>query len=309
MTSRRVSEGVRVAFVTIVINLALSAVKIAAGIAGRSYAVVADGFESLTDIGTTLGFVAALRWGDRPPDADHPYGHRRVESEITRVLMLALMAIGIVIGWRALVAFGRAERPTWVAPAVALLTIGAKEWMYWYTLAAGRRLQSEALVANAWHHRTDALDSLGTVAAAVGAILGWRWLDPLAGLIVAGVILVIAGRLYWQATRELVDTAPPEPVMQRMREAVEATPGVHSLSRLRARLHGTRVLADLVIKVDPAISVVKGHAIAESVERSLHRDVPELLDVTVHVEPSPDGARPNGGVRPPEEARREEGPR
>lgn len=290
MASERVAQGIRVGIVTIACDLALSAMKIAAGVVGNSHAVVADGFESLTDVGTTLGSVGALRWGDRPADEDHPYGHRRVESEITRVLMVVLAAIGIFIGWRAITAFGRPERPGWIAPAVALVSVGVKEWMFRYMLAAGRRIQSQALMANAWQHRTDALDSLATVAAAVGAILGWPWLDPLAGLAVSGVILAVAGKLYWRATQELVDTAPPPSVMNRLQQAAEAIPGVRGVTRFRARMHGTRVLADLIIVVDPTLTVVKGHAIAETVERSLHQALPELLDVTVHVEPQPDAS-------------------
>ena len=140
-------------------------------------------------------------------------------------------------------------------------------------------------MANAWHHRSDALTSVATVFAVIGAILGWPWLDPLAGVGVAVVIVWVAARLYWEATRELVDTAPPGPVMKRLLEAARQTPGVQRVTRLRARLHGSYVLADLIITVDPSLSVERGHAIAESVERSLHRALPELADVTVHVEP------------------------
>ncbi|MEW6047257.1 MAG: cation diffusion facilitator family transporter [Bacillota bacterium] len=286
MASERVAEGFRVGLVTIVVNLALSAVKVAAGVAGNSYALVADGIESLTDIGTTLGFLTALRLGDRPPDLDHPYGHRRLESEITRVLTILLMAAGAIIGWRSIQAFWRPTRPDWIAPIAAVISIGTKEWMFWYTLAAGRRLESPALIANAWHHRSDALTSVATVLAVLGAMLGWRWLDPLAGLGVAAVIVWVAARLYWKATRELVDTAPAPSVMRQMMETASQTPGVRRVSRLRARLHGSRVLADVVIEVDPALSVHTGHNIAESVEQALHGALPELMDVTVHVEPA-----------------------
>ncbi|HEY8497834.1 MAG TPA: cation diffusion facilitator family transporter [Limnochordales bacterium] len=285
MASERVTRGMRVGLVTIVVNLALAAVKAAAGLVGRSYALVADGIESLTDIGTTVGFLAALRLGDRPPDTDHPYGHRRVESELTRLLTLGLIALGLLIGWQSVRGLGRATRPDWIAPGAALLSIVVKEWMFHYTVRAGRRLGSPALVANAWHHRSDALTSVATLFAVIGAILGWPWLDPLAGLVVAVVIIWVAGRLYWQATRELVDTAPPRPVMRRLLEAARQTPGVQRVHRLRARLHGERVLADVVIAVDPGLTVERGHDIAESVEQALHRALPELADVTVHVEP------------------------
>ena len=285
MASARVSRGVRVGLVTIVVNLVLAAVKVAAGWWGRSYALVADGVESLTDIGTTLGFLAALQLGDRPPDADHPYGHRRLESELTRLLTLGLIAAGGFIGWQSLRGLGQPFRPDWVVPAVALISIGVKEWMFRYTVGAGQRLASPALVANAWHHRSDALTSVVTLVAVVGAILGWPWLDPLAGIAVAAVIVWVAARLYWRATQELVDTAPPGPVMRRLMEAARTTPGVQRVMRLRARLHGDRVLADLVIAVDPGLTVERGHDIAESVERALPRALPELLDVTVHVEP------------------------
>ncbi len=288
----RAAAGLRVGLVTIAVNLALVAFKLAAGLAGRSYAVLADGLESLADTATTLGFLAAVRLGDRPPDRGHPYGHRRVESEATRVLTLFLLAGGVLIGWQSARGFGRTEPVGAVALLAAAVSVGAKEWMFWYTFRAGRRLGSRALVASAWHHRSDALSSVVTLLAVAGARVGWLWLDPLAGIAVAAVVVWVAVRLYWSATSELVDAAPSPEIMQRLHDAARRTPGVEAVSNLRARLHGTSVLADLTIHVSPAMSVSGGHEVASAVERSLHRAVPALMDVTVHVEPfRPDGGR------------------
>lgn len=295
-TGGRAAAGLRVGLITVGVNLALVAFKVAAGIAGRSYAVLADGLETLADTVTTLGFLAALRLGDRPPDRDHPYGHRRLESEATRLLTLLLIAGGVLIAWQSARGFGRAQPVGLVAPVAASFSIGVKEWMFWYTLRAGRRLGSRALVASAWHHRSDALTSVVTLAAVVGARLGWSWLDPLAGLVVAAVVVWVAVRLYWSATSELVDAAPPPEVMERLSDAARRTPGVEAVSNLRARLHGTSVLADLTIHVNPAMSVAGGHDVASAVERSLYRAVPSLMDVTVHVEPHRPGADPDGST-------------
>ena len=293
MAYNRASTAFRVGLVTVLANLLLAAFKALAGAVARSHALVADAVESLTDLGTTLGLLAALRVAERPPDEDHPYGHRRFEAEITRLVTLALMAGGLIIGWRALRGFASPPRIGAIAPAAAFISIVVKEWMYRYTLRAARRLGSEALLASAWHHRSDALSSVATLAAVLGAAAGWRWLDPLAGLAVAAVIVVVSARLYWRATRELLDTAPPPAVRHRLREAAEATPGVVAVDQLRARLHGSRVLADITIRVHPRLSVDRGHRIAEGVEQALRTAVPELLDVMVHVEPAAgEGRRP-----------------
>ena len=298
MPLNRTSTAFRVGLVTVGINLLLAAFKAVAGAVAHSYALVADAVESLTDLGTTLGLLAALRLGERPPDEDHPYGHRRFESEVTRLVTLALMASGVLIGWRSLRSFGHPPQVSLVAPAAAGASVIVKEWMYRYTLQAARRLGSPALVTSAWHHRSDALTSVATLAAVVGAWAGWRWLDPLAGVAVAAVIVVVSARLYWRATRELVDTAPPLAVMNRLREAAAGTPGVVEVDQLRARLHGSRVLADITIRVHPRLSVDRGHRIAEGVEHALRTAVPELVDVTVHVEPAAAEERHRQSLQP-----------
>ena len=267
-------------------NLLLAALKALAGWVSNSHALLADAVESLTDLGTTVGLVAALRLARRPPDEGHPYGHRRLEAEASRMAALVLMAAGAAIGWRSLRGFAHPSPVGWAAPAVAALSVVAKEWLYRYSRRAARRLDSQALLASAWHHRSDALTSVVTLAAVAGAAAGWRWLDPLAGATVAAVVVAVGARLYARATRELLDAAPSRAVMERLRRAAAATPGVLGVGRLRARLHGSQVLADLTIQVHPALSVDRGHQIADGVEQALRRAVPQLVDVTVHVEPS-----------------------
>ncbi|HEY8486705.1 MAG TPA: cation diffusion facilitator family transporter [Limnochordales bacterium] len=286
MAVDRASVAFRVGVVGVAGNLVVAAFKAAAGLAAGSHALVADAVESLTDLGTTAGLLVALRLGERPPDPEHPYGHRRFESELTRLVALLLMATGALIGWQSLRSLGRSQPVGWAAPVAALVSVVAKEWMYRYTLVQARRLGSPALVASAWHHRSDALTSVATLAAVVGAAWGWPWLDPVAGVAVAAVIVVVSARLYWRATRELVDTAPPPWVMERLLQAARATPGVVEVDQLRARMHASRVLADVTIRVHPELPVQRGHAIAENVERSLRAALPELVDVMVHVEPA-----------------------
>ncbi|MBN1477732.1 cation transporter [Candidatus Sumerlaeota bacterium] len=286
------AEVRRVTWWGLIINLLLSALKFAGGILGSSQAVVADAIHSLSDSVTDVAVLVGLRFWSKPPDESHPHGHRRIETLVTVAigLLLAAVAVGLAVG--ALRGLRRLDLPSpeWIAFAAAVVSIGSKEWLYRWTVAVGRRARSSAVIANAWHHRSDALSSIPAAVAVAGAAFhpAWSFLDPLGALIVTLFILQAAWRIVKPALWELVDTgAPPEECEEILRLA-EETEGVTNAHALRTRYVGPGMHVDLHIEVDPEITVREGHDISEKVKSRLIDQGPSVIDVVVHLEPEGD---------------------
>ncbi len=280
----------------LVLNCLLAGIKITCGLSGNSHSVVADGVHTLSDALTDVAVVTgAIFWG-RPPDRCHPYGHRRIETLITGLIGAALLAAALGIAWQALERLheGPQDPPGIIALAAALLSIIVKESMYRWSAAAGRRLQSTALSANAWHQRSDALSSV-PVAAAVAAhrIAPSLWyLDSVAALLVALLIIKAARDICRPALKELIDEGADTRMVQHISSRALQVAGVRQAHAVRTRYLAGSMLVDLHILVDPALSVRQGHAIAQEVERLLLNDGSNIIDVLVHVEPYEPEDRP-----------------
>ncbi len=282
----------RVTWAGLALNLGLSLMKLAGGAVANSQAVVADGVHSLSDISTDVGVLVGMKHWRKPADGSHPHGHRRLELLITLGIGLLLLAVAAGLLWRAVRALGTpAERPGGLALAVAVFAVISKEGIYRWTVAVGRRLKCMPLVANAWHHRSDALSSLPVVVA-VGVALagpGWAVLDRLGAMLVSVFILHAALKLMWGPLTKLTDAAASEQTQQRIRSCALDTPGVESIHELRTRyLGGSSVAADLHIQVEGDMSVRRGHEVAEEVEARLLEHVEGVVDVVVHLEPLED---------------------
>ncbi|MBG0777786.1 MAG: cation transporter [Desulfovibrionaceae bacterium] len=287
----------RVTWVGLVINLVLAAVKVGAGLAGSSRAVVADGVHSLTDLATDVAVLAGARLWNRPPDETHPYGHGRIETIITVGIGLALfgVAVGIVRG-AFLAPDGGAHRTGLIAVAAAALSIVVKEWLYRWTAAAGKRVGSQALQANAWHHRSDAVSSIPAMLAAGSAALApslW-WVDRAGAVAVSLFIFKAALDIAWPALSQLADRGAGRETVDRLARAACEVEGVLGVHALRSRFLGSHLIVDLHLEVDPDITVAEGHDIAEAVKRRLVDGEAVVVDVVVHVEPHPTGARAAG---------------
>lgn len=274
-------------------NVGLSAFKILAGIFGRSSAMIADGIHSASDLLTDVVVLVVIGVSRRKADSSHSYGHGKIETFATFIIALLLGAVGIGIFIDGLERVIRSlggetlPRPGWIALGMAVVSIIAKEWLFRYTMAAARRIQSSALEANAWHHRSDALSSLATTVGIAGAMfLGVRWriLDPVAAMFVSVLIVVMAWRLASGAVKELVEASLPREVTDRMKHIIVNTPGVKSFHELRTRRNGNRMIVDVHIKVDPQLTIVEGHDIATEVEVRL-RDAFSPISVNIHIEP------------------------
>lgn len=294
------AEGIRVTVIGALANVALSVLKIIVGLYGQSRALMADGFHSLSDLATDVVVIFGLKIGSRPLDRNHPYGHKKMETlaeVVIGVFLLGFAVAMLVSSVRDLVG-GVTSRPGVLALTIAAVSVASKEFLFRFTMRVARRTDSGALLANAWHHRSDALSSLA-VLAAIG--LTWvhpalRFLDPLAGIAISALVGKIGFDVMVRASRHLVDTAPEPQILERIQRATERHPDVLNFHKLRARYLGGMIIADLHIRVDPSLTVREGHAIASDVEKSITEELGNVYDVTVHVEPHYGGPDGNGDL-------------
>ncbi len=282
----------------LVVNVGLAAVKIAVGIVGHSTAIIADGLHSASDLASDLAVLWGIRAARRPADADHHYGHARYESIVTLFVGLLLVAAALYVAIHSIVTLNEPHgaaagwTPFWAAVGSVVL----KEALFWITRAAGRRTGNRAVLANAWHHRTDSFSSLAAAAGIAGTILGgprWAFLDHLTAVVLSAFLIVVGVRIVRGALRDLSDRAPSSADQQRMSAAIAGIPGVRSHHAFRARRSGGAVEVDVHILVDPDLTVREGHTVATRVEEELARVCPDKTTVVVHVEPEgeshPDG--------------------
>ncbi len=283
-----------VILVGMLLNVVLSGVKLMAGIFANSAALVADGVHSLSDLVTDIVALVGIRIGSIPTDENHAYGHGKFETLAAAIIGVLLLVAGFGIGWAGLQQIhayiqGQAiMKPGTLALLVAFISIVCKEGLYQYTLRAGRRLESTALVANAWHHRSDAFSSLGTLAGISGAIfLGekWRVLDPVAALIIALFVLKVAVDIMRSSVDELVEKSLGKEVEGRIVAMINGIDGADNPHRLRTRRIGNRVAVDMHIHVDPSHNIVEAHAISTRIEDALKDELGNNAIINVHVEP------------------------
>lgn len=276
------------------VNAALGALKISAGVLGRSSAMVADGVHSLSDFATDILVIVMVGISRRGADRDYQYGHGKYETFAVLLISVALLVVscGILVdGIDHIVKSLKGEvipRPGMVALVMAVVSIAAKELLFHYTRRWGRRIGSASVVANAWHHRSDSLSSIATLLGIAGAMfLGERWrvLDPLAAILVSIFIGIMSVRLAIPAIRELLEAALPPELTAKIYEVIRTTPGVITFHHFRSRRNGSSIIVDLHIKVAPGITVVEGHDIASDLESRLRSRLGQDMITNIHVEP------------------------
>jgi cation diffusion facilitator family transporter len=287
----RFREGQRITWVSVGVNIVLTAMQVVVGLLAHSVSLIADAMHTLSDVVADAFVLYANRKGAEAADAEHPYGHGRIETAASLVLGLLLAATGSGI---LITAAGRLQDlgslpPVGVAAMwAAIATLLAKEGLFRYMLAVAERLRSPMLVANAWHARADALSSLVVAAGVGGSLLGFPFADAAAAIIVGGMIVKAGVGFAWEAMRELIDTGLSAEEVARIKATIADTPGVVDLHELRTRRMAHQVLVDAHIQVDGRISVSEGHRIAETARASVLKDHPEVLDVLVHVDAEED---------------------
>ena len=281
----------RVAFVGMGVNIVLVIAQIIGGIITHSQALIADAMHTLSDLVGDVIVLFAAHHAGKKADANHPYGHGRIETLATVVLGLLLGGVAVVIllkAWGRLTGDAPLVIPDASAMYFAALAIFGKEALYQYTVRVAQKIRSPMLKASAWHHRSDALSSVLVLAAIGGAQLGYAWLDAVAAIIIAVMIFYMAVQLLLESTSELVDTGLSTEESDKIIAYIHTLPGVKNVHMLRTRKMGGNVFADAHIQVARHISVSEGHKIAEYVTHQLESHFPEVTDVTVHIDPEDD---------------------
>ena len=273
------------------LNTVLTVLKITTGLFSGSYALLIDGFHSLSDLATDLMVYVLSHIAHEDADAEHPYGHGRFENFGTLILGSLLIAVAGGIGYsgieRLIVGTHQPILGT-AALLVAAFSIAINEWIYRFTLKAGEAINSELLIANAWHSRSDSLSSIAVAIGIIGTIAGVVWLDTAAAVFVAGMIGHMGFSLAWSNAKQLVDTALPTDEVNKISAAILQIEGIQSIHSLRTRKSGSMVFVDVHIEVDSRASVSEGHQIGQWVTLKLLQEFPAIEDVTFHIDSKED---------------------
>jgi len=303
-SKERSKQASKVTILGFIINLILTITKILAGIFGKSGAMFADGIHSLSDLATDIVVVVFIGIAGKEKDRNHRYGHGKFETFATMLISFALLFVGIGIlyvgtdkiikSWLGEVI----EQPGMIALYAAFLSIILKELLYWQTLFVGKKINSKTVIANAWHHRSDAFSSIGTALGIAGAIyLGeqWRILDPIAGIVVSFFILKVSWQLGKSSVMELLETSLPEHSEREIINIIESVDGVRSQHNLKTRNIGIVHAVEIHVKVDRHLSVEQSHDIASDIEIALRNRFGTETHVAVHLEPYYENKITSGG--------------
>lgn len=282
------AEAKRVTQVGTVWDFLLTVGKIVIGLLTNSAALVAEGFHSLADLLFDLVVLLGMKIARKAPDESHPYGHGKFEgmSALLLAVILFAVAVGIVVDATHRMQSGNLEAPGQLAFWMAMISIIIKELLFQYTIRTGRRLKSNIMVANAWHHRADSISSLAALVGIGGALMGWPVMDPISAIAVAFFVSKVAFEVSQSALRELTDASESvdETVRTQIRELVLQHPQVRSAHTIRARRFGPDILVDIHLAVDNYLTVSEGHQISAEVSSQLHKEVQNISEVSVHVD-------------------------
>ena len=286
-------EALKVSRVTMAVNFVLAALKLAAGLVARSGAMVSDAVHSASDVFSTVVVIIGMKAAGKESDREHPYGHERLESVAAIILAGTLLATGLMVGWQGIQKIITAGTdpipvPGLLALVAAAVSIAVKEAMYHYTRAAAKAINSEALKADAWHHRSDALSSVGALIGIGGARLGLPILDPVASLVICLMIVKAAYDIFREAVDKMVDRSCDEETEAAVRKLAEGHPDVLHIDRLMTRQFGNRIYIEMEISVDGEMTLRKAHEIAEEVHNEIEQAFPAVKHIMIHVNPSGD---------------------
>ena len=296
-TKEREKKIYRVTLMGSVVNVILLVFKFIAGILGGSAAMIADAVHSLSDFLTDIIVIAFVRISSKPEDEDHDYGHGKYETLATSIIGLALLMVGLYIFYNGarqiwdVMHGAEIEQPGLVALIAAIVSILLKEWTYRFTVSVGKKVESQAVIANAWHHRSDALSSIGTAIGIGGAILlgkGWAVLDPVAALVVSVFIVKTALGLLSTSSGELLEKSLPKEVEKKIVDIVESEPEVSEVHHLCTRRIGSNIAIEMHIRMPGEISLKDSHTRASDIERKLRQHFGEHTHINLHVEPPKD---------------------
>lgn len=283
--------AVRTARNSIIINVVLSAFKLFAGIFAHSAAMVSDAVHSFTDLISTVVVIIGVKLANKKPDKEHPYGHERFECVATLVLVGLVMTVGIGIGWSGIQRiisgdFNEITTPGMLALVAAVVSIGVKEGVFWYVRAAAKKIDSSAMMADAWHSRADGLSSIGSFIGIMGAMMGFPVLDSVAAIIISLFIIKTAVSIALDAIGKMTDKSCGDDVVDEMRNIILEQESVDGIDQLRTRLFGNRIYVDVEICVIATATLEEAHAIAQHVHDAIEVRFPKVKHCMVHVNPT-----------------------
>lgn len=281
----------KVSFVTIIGNILLSVMKLIAGFIAHSNAMISDAIHSASDVFSTFVVIIGIKLASKKADKEHPYGHERLECVAAIVLSMVLFITGFGIGVAALKNITSGDYNNIVVPGIlalvaAIVSIVSKEAMYWYTRYNAKRIDSSALMADAWHHRSDAFSSIGALIGIAGARLGFPIMDSIASLIIFVFIIKAAYDIFKDAIDKMVDHACDDDTVNQIRECVMKHEDVLGIDMLQTRIFGNKIYVDLEIATDGSYTLSKAHTIAESVHDDIEKSFPKVKHIMVHVNPA-----------------------
>ena len=282
--------AMKISMVSIVGNILLSLFKALAGIVANSGAMISDAIHSASDVFSTIVVIIGIRLSGKESDKEHPYGHERMECVAAILLATILAATGLFIGWSAVEKITVQDDSALAVPGIlalvaAVVSIAVKEAMFWYTRAGAKKIDSGALMADAWHHRSDALSSIGALVGIAGARMGYPILDAIASLVICIFIEKAAIDIFKDAINKMVDKACDDETEHEMYECVMKNESVRGVDLLRTRTFGNKIYVDIEIRVDGKLTWWEAHAIAESVHDSVETEFSKVKHIMVHVNP------------------------
>lgn len=289
-------EASRVTIIGMILDAVLGVIKVIAGALFHSQALIVDGIHSFSDVASDLVVLGVMRVSRQEPDDNHPYGHQRIETFGTLLLGSILIAVGAALAWEntlRLVAGEATIVPGWPVLAAAAISVLSKEWIYRYTRHVGERIRSDLIIANAWHSRTDAFSSVVVLVSTAGAMLGYIWLDVLAAVVIAIIIIHIGWTFTWDSVKELVDTGLSPEDTQMLKDIARNTDGVRNVHELRSRRMGHDILLDVHLVVRPDISVSEGHQIGIQVVSGMRGALENIRDINFHIDAENDENQPH----------------
>lgn len=281
----------KVALVTIIGNVALSIMKLLAGIIAHSSAMISDAIHSASDVFSTFVVIIGIKLASKEPDKEHPYGHERLECVAAIILAMVLFITGIGIGFEALKNilhgnYSELQMPGMLALIAAIVSIVSKEGMYWYTRFYAKRIDSSALMADAWHHRSDAFSSIGALIGIAGARLGFPVMDSIASLVIFVFIAKAAFDIFKDAIDKMVDHSCDEETEQQICDCVMKNEDVLGIDLLQTRIFGNKIYVDVEIQADGSRTLLEAHDIAEAVHDDIEQNFPKVKHIMVHVNPA-----------------------
>lgn len=284
-----VKVGIKVSIVTIIANTVLSVLKLVSGIIGKSNAMISDSIHSFSDVFSTIIVIIGLRYSNMKADKKHPYGHERFETVAAIILATILLFVGLFMGIKGIenifTSNVKLVIPTKIALIAAIISIVVKEWMYWYTIYYAKKINSGSLKADAWHHRSDALSSIGSLIGILGAMMGYPVLDSVASIIICLFIIKVAVDIYKDSLNKMVDCSCDAKTIEKINDLVLGVKDVKTVDLLKTRLFGNKIYIDLEIGVNKRMSLKKAHDIAHNVHDRIEEEIKDVKHCNVHVNP------------------------